>query len=75
MDDYEKMAKLIKTLSLCLGAALVLIGAVSAFKGDPLRLGEDGLLGVAVGLLGYGIGQNLAKKGKGEEEEPHDEGI
>ena len=40
MDDYEKMGKLIKTLSLCLGAALVLIGAVSAFKGDPLRLAK-----------------------------------
>ena len=75
MEDYEKMGRLVKTLSLALGAALILLGAVRAFKGDALRLGEDGLLGVGVALLGYGLGKLLGKKEPESEDEPHDEGI
>lgn len=77
MEENEKMAKTLKILSVVLAFGLVLIGVVRAWKeGDTLALGEDGLLGVSVCLLGYGLGMNLKKKETGEEEEKTgDEGI
>ena len=77
MDENEKMAKTLKILAVVLGIGLVIIGAVRALnQGDTLALGEDGLLGVSVCLLGYGLGAVLKKKESApEEEKTGDEGI
>ena len=77
MDENEKMAKTLKLLSIVLGIGLIVLGAVRALKeGDTLALGEDGLLGVAVCLLGYGLSAVLKKKEfEPEEEKTGDEGI
>ena len=77
MEENEKMAKTLKILSIVLALGLIVIGVVRALKeGDALALGEDGLLGVSVCLLGYGLGANLKKKEIPEEEEKMgDEGI
>lgn len=76
MDENEKMAKTIKILSVVLGVALIAVGAARALtQGDSLGLGEDGLLGVSVCLLGFGIGSTIKKKEVAEEEKTDDEGI
>ena len=77
MDENEKMAKTIKILSVILGVALIAIGAARALtQGDNLALGEDGLIGVSVCLLGYGLGAAIKKKEVVEEnEKSDDEGI
>ncbi len=77
MNENEKMAKTIKILSVVLGIALIVVGAARALmQGDNLALGEDGLLGVSVCLLGYGLGAAIKKKEAVEEEEKSDdEGI
>ncbi len=77
MDENEKMAKTVKILSVVLGVALIVVGAARALmQGDNLALGEDGLLGVSVCLLGYGLGAVIKKKQAVEEEEKSDdEGI
>ncbi len=77
MNENEKMAKTIKILSAVLGVALIVVGAARALtQGDNLALGEDGLIGVSVCLLGFGIGASIKKKEEAQEEEKSDdEGI
>ncbi len=77
MDENAKMAKTLKILSVVLGLGLVVIGAFRLYKGgDALALGEDGLLGVAVCLLGYGMSAILNKKESfPEDDKTEDEGI
>ena len=77
MDENEKMAKTIKILSVVLGIALIVVGAARALtQADNLALGEDGLLGVSVCLIGYGLGAAIKKKeAVQEDEKSDDEGV
>lgn len=77
MDENEKMARTMKILSAILGIALLVVGAARALtQGDNLALGEDGLIGVSICLLGFGVGACIKKKeASPEEEKSDDEGI
>ena len=75
MEERRKSARMISILSLVLGLELALLGAIRAFRGDSLALGEDGLLGVGIALLGQGISKIYTLPKEEEEEEAHDEGL
>ncbi len=75
MEERRKSARMISILSLVLGLGLALLGAIRAFRGDSLALGEDGLLGVGIALLGQGISKIYTLPKEEEEEEAHDEGL
>ena len=75
MDERRKSAKMISILSLVLGLGLALLGAIRAFRGDSLALGEDGLIGVGIALLGQGISKIYTLPKEEEEGEAHDEGL
>lgn len=75
MEEKTKSAKLVKLLCLVLALALVLVGAIRAFRGDSLSLAEDGLIGLGIGVLGYSISHVLTQKEEAGEEKMGDEGL
>lgn len=75
MDECQKNAKTIKILAVLIGLGLLVIGGIKAYNGDKLALAEDGLLGLGVMLLGFGLGMLLTKKNEAEEEKSDDEGL
>ncbi len=75
MDEKTKIAKIVKLLSIALALALVLLGAIRAFRGDSLALGEDGLIGLGIGVLGYSISILLGQSKEEDEEKMGDEGV
>ncbi len=75
MEERRKRAKMISILSALLGIGLALLGAIRAFRGDSLALGEDGLIGVGIALLGQGISKIYTLPKEEEEEAAHDEGL
>ncbi len=75
MEEKTKTAKILKLLCFVLALALVLVGAIRAFRGDSLALAEDGLMGLGIGVLGYSISLVLVQEKEAGEEKMGDEGL